>query len=138
MTDKPAPFVFPIRVYYEDTDAGGIVYHANYIKFAERGRTEWLRATGFDHDHIMKEFGLLLVVKHMDIDFKMPAKLDNLLEVHTFIENIGNTSIAMKQDIVRDHKIVACLQVTIVAVNAQGRPERIPPQLRQIFEAQEP
>lgn len=135
---KPKAFVLPVRVYYEDTDAGGIVYHANHLKFAERCRTEWLRSLGYDHNKVMEEFGLLLVVKHIDIDYKAPARLDDQLEVHTYIENFGNTSITMQQNILREGKPIASLKVTVVAINRDSRPERMPPQLRQIFLAETP
>lgn len=138
LSKSQKPFILPIRVYYEDTDAGGIVYHATHLKFAERGRTELLRRLGYDHNKVMEEFGLLLVVKHITIDYKTPAKLDDCLEVHTFVTAFGNTSLTMVQNIQRDKNIIAELQVTVVAVNRKGRPERMPPQLRQIFEAQVP
>ena len=134
----PKPFVLPVRVYYEDTDAAGIVYHANHVKFAERGRTELLRHLGYDHKRVMEDFGLLLIVKHITIDYKAPAKLDDRLEIHTSVTTFGNTSLTMAQNILRDETIIAELKVTVVAINEKGRPERIPPQLRQIFEAQEP
>ena len=95
------PFIFPIRVYYEDTDAGGIVYHANHIKFAERGRTELLRSLGYDHNLVMAEFGLLLVVKYLTIDYKAPALLDDQLEVHTQVVEFKSSSFTMLQNIVR-------------------------------------
>ena len=136
MTDMPRPFVFPIRIYYEDTDAAGIVYHANYIKFAERARTEWLRALGYDHHLVLKEFGLVFMIKHIEINYRAPARLDDALEVQTNMEAFGNSSFTMQQNIIKDGTTLADLKVTIVAVNAQGRPERVPPQLRQIFEAQ--
>jgi len=129
-------FVFPIRVYYEDTDAGGIVYHANYLKFAERGRTEYLRTLGYDHQKVKAEHNLILVVRHAAIDFRAPARLDDRLEVRTELEQIGNTSIDLKQDVYRDKTLLAGLKITIVAVTADGRAQRLPPQLRQIFGSQ--
>jgi acyl-CoA thioester hydrolase len=127
-------FRFPIRVYYEDTDAGGIVYHANYLKFAERGRTEWLRATGHDHQKVLADHKLILVVRHAEIDYRAPARLDDLLDVRTEILAFGNTSFDLKQEIVRGDKLLAELKITIVAVTKEGKPLRLPPQLRQIFE----
>jgi len=129
-------FVLPIRIYYEDTDAAGIVYHANYIKFAERCRTEWLRSLGYDHGSILKEFGIYFVIKHLTIDYKAPALLDNYLSVHTHLETMGHTSLTIHQDIFRDETLIADLKVVIVTVNLEGQPQRIPPQLRQIFSPQ--
>ncbi len=121
------------RVYYEDTDAGGIIYHANFLKFAERGRTEALRAGGYDHHRIMREFGLLLVVKLIEIDFKATGKLDDVLDIRTEVLAHGNTSLTMKQVITRETTVLTELKVVIVAISPEGRPSRWPPQLRQIF-----
>jgi acyl-CoA thioester hydrolase len=127
------PFNFPIRIYYEDTDAGGIVYHANYLKFAERARTELLRHLGYDHKKVMDEYGLILVVRHIEIDYTAPARLDDLLEVRTESTSIGNTSIGLKQNIYRGDKLLADLKVTVVAISKDGKAMRLPPHLRQIF-----
>lgn len=126
-------YTISARVYYEDTDAGGIIYHANYLKFAERGRTEMLRATGIDHQKLMQDFGIILVVRHIEMDFRASGKLDDLLHIHTTITQIGNTSMVMQQNILRDEKILAEITVTVVAINRDGRAVRIPPQLRQNF-----
>lgn len=91
----------PIRVYYEDTDAAGIVYHANYLRFAERGRTQMLRAAGFEHASILKETGTAFTVISMQINFKSPAKLDELLDVQTRIVSTGGASFEMAQGIFR-------------------------------------
>jgi acyl-CoA thioester hydrolase len=121
------------RVYYEDTDAGMIIYHANYLKYAERGRTELLRSLGYDHKRVMDEFGIILVVRHIDIDFQAVGKLDDLLTVETRVSAIGNTSITMPQTVSRDGKILAEIKVVVVALNREGRAVRIPSQLRQLF-----
>jgi acyl-CoA thioester hydrolase len=131
MTAKP--HTITCRVYYEDTDAGGIIYHANFLKFAERGRTEALRACGYDHHRVRDEFGLLLVVKLIEIDFKATGKLDDVLEVRTDVLAQGNTSLTMRQTILRDATVLAELKVVIVAITSDGKPSRWPPQLRQIF-----
>src|SRR5271154_3855573 len=94
-------FTFPIRIYYEDTDAGGIVYHANYLKFAERARTELLRSLGHDHHQVLKEHGLILVVRHIEIDYQAPSRLDDLLEVRTEAVSVGNTSVGLNQAVYR-------------------------------------
>ena len=138
-TSRPSPKLtkvhsFPIRVYYEDTDAGGIVYHANYLKFAERGRTEYLRSTGWDHQKVAEELKIMLIVVHAGIDFRGPAKLDDLLEIRTEITAIGNTSLTMKQTLLKDQQVLADMKIVVVAVTTEGRAVRLPPQLRQIFE----
>jgi len=135
---KPNFYTFPIRIYYEDTDAGGIVYHANYLKFAERGRTELLRTLGYDHKKVLAEHNLILVVRHIEIEYRAPARLDDLLEVRTEALSIGNTSIGLKQAVYREDKLLADLKVTVVAINPQGKALRLPPQLRQIFGSHKP
>ena len=127
------PHTIAARVYYEDTDAGGIVYHANHLRFAERGRTEFLRHLGYDHKRIMDEFGVLLVVRHAAIDYRAAGYLDDNLTIETTVAEVGNTSITMPQKILRDGKILAELQVIVVAITREGRAVRIPSQLRQIF-----
>lgn len=126
------PFTTTARVYYEDTDAGGIVYHANYLKFAERARTEYLRAAGWDRPRVEREFGIAFIVRHAEIDYRAPAKLDDLLHVTAAVAAIGNTSMTMKQTVERDGKLLAEMTIIIVAVNAAGKPVRLPPQLREI------
>jgi len=134
MTATIPPHSFPVRIYYEDTDAGGIVYHANYIKFAERARTEMLRVAGFDHRQVLAEHKLILVVRHIEIDFMAPARLDDLLEVRSECTGCGNTSVNLKQSIYRDDKLLCEVTSVIVAVSPEGKALRLPPQLRQIFE----
>src|ERR1700744_4299080 len=90
---NPRSFTLPVRVYYEDTDAAQIVYHGSFIRWAERGRTEYLRAIGFNHNEIDAEHNLHFAVRHMDIDFVATAKLDDMLEVSTAVTACGNTSI---------------------------------------------
>jgi acyl-CoA thioester hydrolase len=121
------------RVYYEDTDAGGIIYHANYFKFAERGRTEFLRALGYDHHQVRIDHNLMLVVRHAEIDYRASGKLDDLLDIATEVSDLGNTSMTMKQTVRCGDRILAEMKIVIVAVSAIGKAVRIPPQLRQIF-----
>jgi acyl-CoA thioester hydrolase len=138
MTKQPEKKgVIKARVYYEDTDAGGVVYHANMIKFAERGRTEWLRESGYDAGRLLAELGIILVVRHVDIEYLAPGRLDDLLVVESKIAAVGNTSLAFNQTIFRENekgtKTLAELKVTVVAIKPSGQAVRIPPQLRQIF-----
>ena len=135
--NDPAPTVthiLPIRVYYEDTDAAGIVYHANFLRFGERARTERLRAAGYDHPRVMAEFNLNLIVRHIEIDYRASGRLDDLIQVHTEVAAIGNTSLTMRQTFVRDAAVLAVMKVVIVAVSTTGRAVRIPAHLRRIFE----
>ena len=123
-----------VRVYYEDTDAGGIVYHASYVRFAERGRTEYLRALGFEQQQLRGETGLGFAVSKMTIDFKTPALLDDLLDVRTSIERMGGASIDFLQKIERNGETVATLTVRVACLDRRARPARLPAALRAAFE----
>ncbi|MBV8060219.1 MAG: YbgC/FadM family acyl-CoA thioesterase [Alphaproteobacteria bacterium] len=125
----------PIQVYYEDTDAGGIVYHANFLKFAERARTSWLHAIGWPPRRVQEDLHIQFVVKHIEIDYRNPGFLDDKITATCTLENIGNSSITFEQLIERDKTVLAALKVVCVTINAKGRPIRVPPQLRQIFGA---
>ena len=127
-----------LRVYYEDTDAAGIVYHGSFIRWAERGRTEYLRAVGFNHNEIADAHGLHFAVRHIGIDYLSPGKLDDMLEVRTEVTACGNTSVTMDQTVSRESKVLAQLKVTVVAISPEGRPVRLPPHLRQIFSSHLP
>ena len=129
----PAHQITP-RVYYEDTDAGGIVYHANYLKFAERGRTELLRAAGYDHQSLLKEVGLLFIVRKMEIDYQAPARLDDILTVKTSIKEIKNASFIMNQSIFCHEVLVCSLVVTLVCVTNDIKPIRMPDSMRASFD----
>lgn len=117
----------PIRVYYEDTDAGGVVYHSNFIKFAERGRTELLRFMGFENKSLHENQGILFVVRHINADYLKPAVLDDLLELQTIVTKIKNTSLVMKQSIYRNSDLIFTADVTVVSIDAGSmKPVRIP------------
>ena len=118
--------VFPIRVYYEDTDAAGIVYYANYLKFAERARTEMLRERGFDHRELDAKDGVAFAVRSCNADYLLPARLDDALEVRTRVTHIGGASLEADQDIARDDAILTRLKVRLACINRAGRPARIP------------
>ncbi len=128
------PHAIQVRVYYEDTDAEGIVYYANYLKFAERGRTEFLRAIGYGHHQALAEHKLVLVVRRAEIEYLAPAKLDDWLDISTEVVDFRNSSLTMKQTIRCKDKVLAEITVLIVAVGASGKAVRLPPHLRQIFE----
>ena len=125
------PHRFPIRVYYEDTDAAGIVYHANYLKFAERARTEWLRETGFDHPTLIERFGGRFAVRRCALDFKRPARLDDRLAVETAIKASGGASLTLAQNVLRDGEILVLVEIVLVFINSALRASRLPPPLRQ-------
>src|SRR3954471_2142872 len=120
----------PIRVYYEDTDAGGIVYHSNYLRFAERGRPEVLRALGSAQTALFKTEGVAFAVRKCEIDFRWPARLDDLLEVETRIADIGGASIEFEQAIVMagttERRLLVRILLTVFCTNPQGRPVRLP------------
>src|ERR1700693_4454279 len=102
-----------IRVYYEDTDAAGIVYYANYLKFAERGRTEMMRALGFAHSRIHEETGIVFTVRRLGADYRTPARLDDSLTVDTRIVEIGAATVLLDQQIRRDGRVLVALDVLV-------------------------
>jgi len=120
-----------IRVYYEDTDAGGIVYYANYLKFCERGRTELLRSAGFENKPLMEREGFIFVVRHLEADYLASAYLDDILRVDTSVEKLKNASFVMKQSIFRHDTRLFEMLVTLVCVGTNGKPIRLPENLRE-------
>ncbi len=127
--------VLPLRVYYEDTDSGGMVYYANYLKFAERARTEMLRLAGFDHGAIADRFGLAFVVRDCTVSYKSPARLDELLEVRSCFLEVGGASLTAEQLICRETTELARLDVRLACMTGGGRPSRIPETLREALMA---
>jgi len=125
---------FPVRVYYDDTDAGGVVYHANYLKFTERARTESLRAMGFENSKIRDEHGVIIVVKSLEAEYLSPSKLDDLLTIQTRILSIKNTSFVMEQKAIRDNICIFSMNVILVFVNKDGRPTKIPDAVKAAFQ----
>ncbi|HYH37185.1 MAG TPA: tol-pal system-associated acyl-CoA thioesterase [Azospirillum sp.] len=116
---------YPVRVYYEDTDAGGIVYHANYLCFMERGRTEMLRLLGWRHTELLYDQGVSFAVRRVEIDFVAPARLDDTLEVETRIVDIGGASFTVEQTIRRDGRDLARAELKLATINGAGRPARL-------------
>ena len=127
--------VLPLRVYYEDTDAGGMVYYANYLKFAERARTEMLRLAGFDHGAIADRFGLAFVVRDCALSYKRPAHLDDLLEVRSRFLDLGGATLTAEQVICREATELARLDVRLACLTDGGQPSRIPNPLRDALSA---
>lgn len=119
-----------IRVYYEDTDAGGVVYHAAYLRFAERARTELMRRCGGDHPSLLAEHGVVLAVRRCEIDYVEPARLDDLLDVHTIVTDVGAARFDMKQRVMRNDDIMVDLLVRLACINRAGRATRLPASLR--------
>lgn len=120
------------RVYYEDTDAGGIVYHANYLRFAERARTEWLRDLGFNQSDLKKQ-GVIFVVRHITVDYKKPAMLDDVLKVETVLHTLAGSSMVLHQEILKNGETAAMLHVAIVCINPGWKPVRIPETIRKVL-----
>lgn len=127
--------VFPCRVYYEDTDAGGIVYHANYLKFAERARSELLRDFGTDNARLMAQHGVLFAVRECQATFRRPARLDDALEVHTNITAVGRATLSALQTVRRSDVVMAELVVRLACLDASGRPKRLPVDIRSAFQS---
>lgn len=125
------PHKFPLRVYYEDTDAGGVVYYANYLNFAERARTEMLRAAGHEHSALLETDGILFVVRHCNIGFLRPARLDDRLTIETRLHDSGGASLTLQQTVMRGEERLVELLVRLGVVNAQFRPARLPPHVMQ-------
>lgn len=123
------------RVYYEDTDFSGLVYHARYLHFLERGRTDYLRCLGVEQSALLTldEEGLVFVVHRMEIDFKSPARMDDILEIRTTTEKAGGAKMVLAQEIRRDDMLLIAARVTIAVINARGRPRRLPETLANSF-----
>jgi acyl-CoA thioester hydrolase len=115
-----------IRIYYEDTDAGGVTYYANYLKYAERARTEWIRHIMRRKDSLWSQNDPLFVVRHLEVDYNAPARLDDSLKVTTNIIKIGGASFDMLQNIYRNEDLLVALKVTLVAITHNGKVMRIP------------
>lgn len=138
ITDDPAAvsrFVFPVRVYYEDTDAAGVVYYANYLRFCERARTEWLRAIGFEQQRMLAEDGLAFVVRSVNADYRSPARLDDVLTVVSTIDVLQRASITFGQRIVRGDELLFEAAVRIACVDwNRGKPAPLPALVRSQLE----
>tara|TARA_Y100000748_G_scaffold5048_1_gene4522 strand:- start:221 stop:643 length:423 start_codon:yes stop_codon:yes gene_type:complete len=119
-------FFHKLKVYYEDTDSGGVVYYANYLKFLERARTEALFSIGFSNKKIQKEFDALIIVKSCNIEYKKSAFLEDELTIRSFVKSITKTSFFMNQIITKDEKIIVEAQVHLVFIDKNGKPIKIP------------
>ena len=119
-------FFHKLKVYYEDTDSGGVVYYANYLKFLERARTEALFSIGFSNKKIREEFDTLIIVKSCNIEYKKSAFLEDELTIRSFVKSITKTSFFMNQIITKDEKIIVEAQVHLVFIDKNGKPIKIP------------
>jgi acyl-CoA thioester hydrolase len=130
------PFRFPVRVYYEDTDAAGVVYYANYLKFMERARTEWLAALGLPLAAFEREHGVVFVVHRCEIDFRQPARLNDTLDVSVEALKLGASTLKARQDVMRGADVITSALVTLACLDAaRWRPVRMPATLVSKLEA---
>jgi acyl-CoA thioester hydrolase len=127
--------VFRCRVYYEDTDAAGVVYYANYLKYAERARSEMLRRLGTDNTKLLGEHGVQFAVRDCAVTYRRPARLDDALEVHTRIMGVGRATLSAEQTVKRAEEIIADLSVRLACLDSEGRPARLPQDIRSAFES---
>ena len=126
-------FFHTLKVYYEDTDAGGVVYHANYLKFLERARTEALYSIGYSNQRVKKDLGSLIIVKTCNIEYKKPAILEDELTIRSFVKSITKTSFFMNQIISKGEDIIVEAQVHLVFVDDKGKPVKIPDEIYSKF-----
>ena len=122
-------FFHKLKVYYEDTDSGGVVYYANYLKFIERARTEALFSIGFGNKKILNQFNSLIIVKSCNIEYKKTAHLEDVLSIRSFVKSITKTSFFMNQIISRGEEIIVEAQVHLLFVNKDGKPIKIPEEI---------
>ena len=120
-------FHWPVRVYWEDTDAGGVVYYANYLKFMERARSEWLRASGFEQDALRDEAGVVFVVRRVTIDYLSPARFNDQLDVSVGLREMGRASLSVQQELMRGSDCLARAEVSLACVDAANfKPVKMP------------
>ena len=126
-----ATHAFNCRVYYEDTDLAGIVYYANYLKFIERARTEWVRGLGVDQGKLKSDTGVVFAVRRVEADYLAPARFDDLLQVVTTVQAVGGARVVLRQEVLRGEALIFTALVTLVALTATGAPTRLPAEFRQ-------
>ena len=129
-------FSLPIRIYFEDTDSGGVVYHSNYLKFMERARTEWLSAVGIDQRHLKQDNHIMFVVHRIDIQYKLPARFNDNLIVKSELLDIGSSKIEFRQMIYRNDEMLIDASVDIACIDSEKfKPVRIPPTIKKTMES---
>jgi len=143
MLNQPRPaalepdgaFELPVRIYYEDTDAAGVVYYANYLRFCERARTEWLRHHGFEQHDLLAREQIAFVVRRVEADYRAPARLDDVVKVHSQIISLGRASVIFAQRVMRGTELLFDSRISIACINtASGRPVPIPTTMRSILQ----
>ena len=120
-----------LRVYYEDTDLAGIVYYANYLKYIERGRSEWVRSLGIDQTVLKRDTGLVFAVRRVEADYLIPARFDDVLTVTTSPARIGGAKIIVDQSVMRGEEVLFTARVTLAVLTSEGRAGRLPAEYRQ-------
>ena len=126
-------FFHKLKVYYEDTDSGGVVYYANYLKFLERARTEALFSIGFSNNKIQDQFNSLIIVKSCNIEYKKSANLEDELSIRSFVKSITKTSFFMNQIISKENNVIVEAQVHLVFISKEGKPKKIPEEIYSKF-----
>ena len=124
-------FNYKLKVFYEDTDAGGVVYYANYLKFFERARTDAISNIGLSNKKLLDEYGVFIIVKSCNVEYLKPAKLEDQLEIKSSIISTSNTSFRMKQKAFRDQELITDCEIHLVIVDKSGRPTKIPDILKE-------
>jgi len=125
--------IFPIRVYYEDTDAGGIVYHSNFLNFTERARSEALREAGMDQSALWKSHGIGFVMRHASVDYLKPARLDDLLNVETHLEKLGRASMTLIHTLTRDKMTLAKVHVKLAVIDRDFKLVEVNEELKKLL-----
>ena len=127
-------FKFSVKVYYEDNDAGGVVYYANYLKFLERARSEAIYSLGYTNSSLLESYGVLLIVKSCNIEYKKPAKFEDKLDIVSEVASFTKTSFIMKQNIMRNEELISIAEIHLVSVDKNGKPSKVPDELKQKLE----
>jgi len=127
-------FKYTTRIYYEDTDAGGVVYYANYLKFLERARSEAIYSLGLSNKELLDKEETIIIVKSCNIEYKKPAKLEDQLEIKSSIISFSNTSFKMRQKAFRDNELITDCEIHLVIVDKKGKPSKIPENLKKKLE----
>ena len=137
MSKHPQLFTLPIRVYFQDTDAGGVVYHASYVNFMERARTEWMRSFGFTNAGLMKELGVVFVVRSLKLDYLKPALLDDLITVSVQLKDIGRSRVSLHQIMMRGEETLVEAEIHLVSIALDTfKPVSVPIVLREQWNEQ--
>ena len=119
-------FKYEIKIYYEDTDAGGVVYYSNYLNFLERARTEMINSIGLSNKELFKKYKTLIIVKSCNIEYNMPARLEDKLQIYSSIESYNKASFIIIQNIKKDDNLIAKAKLKLVTVSKEGKPIKIP------------